>query len=189
MHRWCTRHRIMHWLRRLSWSWRSWRVWLKWRRRWVRMRCSRVAVHEIVPLYNGTSLRGSRRLKSEFQMVASRADARGDRTPCRFTTRCSLLSCIARASQRRARSRNSMVSKTLSRSIASFSQLLDNSTSITYKCFAFAAAANSAQCAAFSRHPLGSPCMECPSYYMGARRSVHTTSWRRSHAISLLQRH
>jgi hypothetical protein len=52
-----------------------------------------------------------------------------------------------------------MVSKTFSRSIASFSQLLDNLTSITFKCFAFAATANSAQRAEFSQHPLGSPRM------------------------------
>jgi hypothetical protein len=52
-----------------------------------------------------------------------------------------------------------MVSKTLSRSTASFSQLLDNLTSITFKRFAFAVTANSAQRAAFSRHALGSPGM------------------------------
>jgi Exonuclease len=47
VHRRFTRHRIIHWLRRrLSWSWRSWRIWLKWRRRRVRMRRSRVAVHD-----------------------------------------------------------------------------------------------------------------------------------------------
>jgi hypothetical protein len=46
-----------------------------------------------------------------------------------------------------------------SRSIASFSHFVDNSASITFKCFAFAATANSAQRAAFSRYALGSPGM------------------------------
>jgi hypothetical protein len=54
-----------------------------------------------------------------------------------------------------------MVPKTFSRSIASFSQLLDNSTSIAFKCFASAATADSTQRAALSRRPLGLPCIGC----------------------------
>jgi len=92
-----------------------------------------------------------------------------------------------------------MVSKTFSRSIASFSQLLDNLTRITFKCFAFAPNANSAQRAAFSRHSLGLPGMGYdPSYYTGARYrfkptvmsyNLSNSTLRRSHAISPLQRH